>query len=147
VKTSTSPENLEVREELVQAFVPAYFGDIDLGHKSRNRCFTRVAQQISRHPGGTLPDKLSDPADYMAMDRLVNRPETTHASVLTPHCQRTLDKMRAAAETVLIVQDTTVLDRSASLAEVRLVRLSLDGGGISQSAKDGLPDRVASISQ
>jgi hypothetical protein len=112
MQTSTPPDTLEVGAELVQAFVPTYFGDIDLGHKSRNRCFTRVAQQISRHPGGTLPDKLSDPADYMAMDRLMNRPETTHASVRTPHCQRTMEKMRACTETVLIVQDTTVLDYS-----------------------------------
>ena len=103
---------LELAEEVAQGFVPNYFGNVDLGHKSRNRCFERVAQQISRHPGGTLPDKLSDPADYAAMDRLMNRPETTHASVLAPHFARTLEKMHACAGVVLILHDTTVLDYS-----------------------------------
>ena len=73
---------VEVTEEVAQDFVANYFGPIDLGHKSRNQCFRRVAQQISRHPGGTLPDKFSDPADYAAMDRLMNRPEATHESML-----------------------------------------------------------------
>lgn len=106
----------EVAEDIAQGFVPAYFGDVDLGHRSRNRCFQRVAEQISRHPGGTLPDKLSAPNDYIAMDRLMNRPETTHAAVLTPHCQRRLEKMRAHAGVVLILHDTTVLDYSGKKA-------------------------------
>jgi hypothetical protein len=103
---------VEVAEEIAHDFVANYFGVVDLGHKSRNRCFERIAQQISRHPGGTLPDKLSDPNDYVAMDRLMNRPETTHASVLLPHYQRTLAQMQAHAGVVLILHDTTVLDYS-----------------------------------
>jgi hypothetical protein len=103
---------LEVPEEVAQGFVPNYFGTVDLGHKSRNRCFERVAQQIGRHPGGTLPDKLSNPNDYTAMDRLMNRPETTHEKVLAPHQQRTVAKMQACPGVVLIVHDTTVLDYS-----------------------------------
>ena len=86
---------IEVAKEFTRGFVPAYFGDIDLGHKARNACFTRVAQQISRHPGGTLQDKLSNTADYHAMDRLMNRPETTHGRVLAAHRDRTLEKMQA----------------------------------------------------
>jgi hypothetical protein len=107
---------LEVGEDVAQGFVSNYFGEVDLGHKSRNKCFHRVAQQISRHPGGTLPDKLSDPNDYIAMDRLMNRPETTHQSVLAPHCQRTLEMMRAHPGVVLILHDTTVLDYSGKKA-------------------------------
>lgn len=103
---------VEVAEELAQGFVASYFGTVDLGHQSRNRCFERVAQQISRHPGGTLPDKLSDPNDYAAMDRLMNRPETTHESVLAPHRQQTVAKMHACPGVVLTLHDTTVLDYS-----------------------------------
>ena len=103
---------VEVPEDSSQGFVANYFGEVDLGHQSRNRCFDRVAQQISRHPGGTLPDKLSDPNDYVSMDRLMNRPETTHQSVLAPHCQRTLAKMQACSGVVLTLHDTTVLDYS-----------------------------------
>lgn len=103
---------IEVSAEVAQGFVSNYFSKVELGHKSRNRCFYRVAEQISRHPGGTLPDKLSDANDYAAMDRLMNRPEMTHASVLTPHRQRTLEKMQACPGVVLILHDTTVLDYS-----------------------------------
>src|SRR5260370_39331333 len=112
MQTPTTDYPVEVAEESARGFVPAYFSGIDLGHKSRNRCFARVAEQISRHPGGTLPDKLSDPNDYVAMDRLMNRPETTHASVLVPHRQRTLEKMQACPGVVVILHDTTVLDYS-----------------------------------
>ena len=110
--TTDTEYPVEVTEENAHGFVANYFGAVDLGHKSRNACFYRVAQQISRHPGGTLPDKLSDPNDYMAMDRLMNRRETTHASVLGPHRRRTLEKMHAHEGVVLILHDTTVLDYS-----------------------------------
>lgn len=103
---------VEVAEEAAHDFVGHYFGEVDLGHSSRNRSFARVAQQISRHPGGTLPDKLSNPNDYVAMDRLMNRPETTHQAVLLPHQQRTVAKMQTHAGAVLILHDTTVLDYS-----------------------------------
>lgn len=103
---------VELPEEKVHDFVANYFGTVDLGHKSRDRCFERVAQQISRHPGGTLPEKLGNANDYVAMDRLMNRPETTHASVLAPHCRRTLARMNACAGVVLLLHDTTELDFS-----------------------------------
>jgi hypothetical protein len=122
MSTPAAEYPVEVTEEAARGFVAIYFGDVDLGHKSRNRCFQRVAEQISRHPGGTLPDKLSDPADYIAMDRLMNRPETTHESVLAPHRRRTLEKMEACPEVVLMLHDTTELDysgkRSLGLASI-----------------------------
>lgn len=112
MSTATTEFPIEVAAADCHGFVANYFGTVDLGHQSRNRCFERVAQQISRHPGGTLPDKLSNPADYAAMDRLMNRPETTHASVLASHYQRTREKMAAHPGVVLILHDTTVLDYS-----------------------------------
>lgn len=102
----------EIPEAIAQGFVANYFHDVDLGHRSRNRCFERVAQQLSRHPGGTLPDKLSNPADYAAMDRLMNRAETTHSSVLAAHVRQTLQKMEAHDGVALLLHDTTTLDYS-----------------------------------
>ncbi len=119
---------IEVADSDCHGFVANYFGTVDLGHQSRNRCFERVAQLISRHPGGTLPDKLSNPADYAAMDRLMNRPETTHASVLNPHCERTRAKMEAHSGVVLVLHDTTVLDYSGR----KTLRLSAVGNGHGQ---------------
>ncbi len=112
MSTPTETFPVEVSEADTHDFVANYFRNVDLGHDSRNKCFARVAQQISRHPGGTLPDKLSDPAAYAAMDRLMNRPEATAAGVLAPHYRRTLEKMQAHAGVVLVLHDTTVLDYS-----------------------------------
>jgi hypothetical protein len=113
---------LEIAAEMAGGFVDNYFAEIDLGHQSRDACFRKVAAQISRHPGGTLPDKLGSPARYAAMDRLMNRPETTHAAVLAPHFRSTRAKIEASDGVVLILHDTTVLDysglNSAKLAKV-----------------------------
>jgi hypothetical protein len=96
----------------VASFGERHFGAALLGHQRRTQCLVRIANQIYRHPGGTLPTKLHEPKDYKAMDRLMNRPETTHAAVLEPHRQYTLAHMRQSTRTVLVLHDTTELDYS-----------------------------------
>jgi hypothetical protein len=91
-------------------FGEVHFGGASLGDPRRARRLVSLADRIYRHPGGTLPEKLHDPKDYKAMDRLVNRPEVTHAAVLAPHRGRTLERMRQATEVVLVLHDTTELD-------------------------------------
>jgi hypothetical protein len=113
---------VKLGEEKAGGFVDNYFAAIDLGHQSRTACFRKVATQISRHPGGTLPDKLGSPAAYASMNRLMNRPETTHAAVLAPHCRKTRAKMEACAGVVLTLHDTTVLDYSG-LNSVKLAKV------------------------
>lgn len=117
---------LEIAAETTGNFVDNYFTTIDLGHESRNACFRRVATQISRHPGGTLPDKLGSPASYHAMDRLMNRPETTHRRIMQPHYAKTMAKMQACdSRVVLILHDTTVLDYSG----LQAAKLAAVGNG------------------
>jgi hypothetical protein len=94
----------------VTRFGETHFGEASLGHRRRTKCLVRLAERIYRHPGGTLPTKLHEPKDYKAMDRLVNRPEVTHAAVLEPHRRRTLERMRQAPGITLILHDTTELD-------------------------------------
>jgi hypothetical protein len=93
-------------------FGTSHFGAAQLGHKKRTECLVRIADCIYRHPGGTLPAKFHTPKDYKAMDRLMNRAEVTHAAVLAPHYQRTLDLMYQTSGPVLILHDTTELDYS-----------------------------------
>jgi hypothetical protein len=93
-------------------FGETHFGQATLGDARRTRCLSRIADQIYRHPGGTLPAKLHEPKDYKAMDRLMNRPEATHAAVLETHRQRTLDQIRRRDGVVLVLHDTTELDYS-----------------------------------
>jgi hypothetical protein len=113
----------------VATFGEAHFGDATLGHKRRTRCLVRIADRIYRHPGGTLPAKLHDPKDYKAMDRLMNRPEVTHATVLETHRQRVLADMRQAKGVVLVLHDTTELDYSGlrSIADLGPI-----GGGLNR---------------
>jgi Transposase DNA-binding len=110
----------------VASFGEVHFGDADLGHQRRTKCLVRIADQIFRHPGGTLPTKLHEPKDYKAMDRLMNRPEVTHAAVLQSHQEHTLQKMRQLTGVVLVVHDTTEVDYSGLLS---ITDLGPIGGG------------------
>src|SRR5438046_6884382 len=94
------------------SFAETHFGAAQLGHQMRNRCLVKIADLIHRHPGGTLPAKLHEPKDYKAMDRLMNRPEVTHANVLAAPCERTRQRMREATGVTLVLHDTTELDYS-----------------------------------
>lgn len=100
----------------VATFGETHFGQASLGHERRKQCLVRIADKIYRHPGGTLPTKLYNPKDYKAMDRLMNRPEVTHASVLEPHRQVTLQRMRQTRSVLLVLHDTTELDYSGLLS-------------------------------
>jgi hypothetical protein len=95
-----------------QSFGMTQFGSASLGHQKRTECLVKIADLIHRHPGGTLPEKLHHPKDYKAMDRLMNRPEVTHESVLAAPCERTRQRMREMSGVVLVLHDTTELDYS-----------------------------------
>jgi hypothetical protein len=111
-------------------FGQTHFGAAQLGHKERNRCLVKIADLIQRHPGGTLPHKLHAPKDYKAMDRLMNRPEVTHAAVLQAHLQRTRALLGQADEPILILHDTTELDYSGltSIADLGSIGGNLGRG-------------------
>src|ERR1041385_3634651 len=97
---------------MITNFGEQHFGSASLGHKSRTAALVKIANLIHRHPGETLPKKLYSPKDYKCMDRLMNRPEVTHAAVLHGHREVTLAKMREMQRPVLIIHDTTDLDYS-----------------------------------
>jgi len=113
----------------VASFGERHFGAARLGHRRRTRCLVRIAQQIYRHPGGTLPAKLHEPKDYKAMDRLMNRPEATHTSVLQPHAQQTRHQMQQTPGPVLVLHDTTELDYSGLRS---ITDLGPIGGGLNR---------------
>jgi Transposase DNA-binding len=94
----------------VNGFGREHFGKAQLGDTRRTERLVKAADQIMCHPGGTLPQKLSDPADLKALYRLVGRREVTHEAVLATHRERTLRLMREHRGVVLSVHDTTQLD-------------------------------------
>src|SRR5688572_3070054 len=94
----------------VRGFGREHFGGARLGDRRRTERLVKAADAIACHPGGTLPEKLSGPADLKALYRLVGRPEVTHQAVLATHRGRTLRLMREHPGVVLTVHDTTQLD-------------------------------------
>ena len=105
------------------------FGGAVLGDQRRSKRLVRLANQIAAHPQGTLPHKLGDPASYQAMYRLCKCPEVTHAAVLEPHRQGTLEKMRGWEDTVLVIHDTTELDYTSHKSLHHQLGQIGDGGG------------------
>ena len=103
----------------VASFGEKHFGAAVLGHQRRTACLVRIADQLYRHPGGTLPAKLHESKDWKAMDRLMNRAEVTHAAVLEPHRQRTLSQLRQTQAVQLILHDTTELDYSGKKERIK----------------------------
>ena len=92
------------------------FGSLDLGDKRRTRRLVNTVDFMCRHPGGTLPDKLSQPKNLRAFYRLVDQDEVTHPVVIASHANQTQRRIAAVGAataepvTVLILHDATELD-------------------------------------
>jgi hypothetical protein len=112
-----------------------HFGKAELGDRRRTARLVSTAERIIGHPGGTLPQKLSSPADLKALYRLVDRPEVTHAAVLATHRQRTLERMRQHPGVVLTIHDATQLDYTSrrSLADLGQIAKGRHRGYLAQN--------------
>ena len=95
-----------------RSFGETHFGAAKLGNISRTRRLVEIADAFCRHPEGTLPDKLKDPAALQAAYRLMERPEVSHASVLAAHQAETCRRMAAHEGPLLAISDATELDFS-----------------------------------
>ena len=97
----------------LQSFGQANFGSLDLGDHRRTKRLVELIDIMCRHPGGTLPAKLSNPADLRAFYLLMDCDRVTHKSVMEGHTAATRKKMAAALQdgkTLLILHDATELD-------------------------------------
>lgn len=94
------------------SFGEVHFGGAQLGNRARTRRLVKGADALARHPGGTLPEKIKDPADLQGLYRLVQRPEVTHASVLAPHQAETIRRIERHQGPLLAISDATELDYS-----------------------------------
>jgi hypothetical protein len=63
-----------------------------------------------QHPGGTLPEKFSRPADLEAFYRLCSAKDVTHGTVLGAHRLRVLQKLQSTRKFLLVIHDDTELD-------------------------------------
>jgi hypothetical protein len=103
---------MDDQQALERSFGEVHFGSAELGDMRRTRRLVQVADQMVKHPGGTLPDKFSDPASLKGLYRLVARDEVTHEAVLAPSRERTLRLASEASGTVLHIHDGTEFDYS-----------------------------------
>ena len=97
-----------------------HFGGARLGDRRRTERLVYTAEQLMRHPEGTLPQRLRGWADLMGLYRLVRCERVTHAAVLAPHAGRTRGLM-AREPVALLLHDWTELDYTT--------RTSLEGLG------------------
>ena len=86
-----------------------HFGAAALGDRRRTERLVYTAEQLMRHPEGTLPRRLRGWADLMGLYRLVRCGRVTHAAVSAPHAQRTR-RLMAREPVVLLLHDWTELD-------------------------------------
>jgi hypothetical protein len=91
------------------------FAQAKLGDKRRSTRLAELVDQICRHPGGSLPDKLKEPADLRAFYRLMDRPEVTHTALIASHADQTRRAINALPDgtVVLNLHDATELDYSS----------------------------------
>lgn len=97
----------------------AMFGHAELGDRRRAARLVTTFEQMRRHPGGTLPDKLSAPSDLKALYRLCASESVTHEAIVAAMRNYTLERIASHDGPVLAVHDATELDYTSldSLAQ------------------------------
>jgi len=104
---------MSTNEETQVCLGQAMFGHAQLGDARRTDRLVKTFERMRRHPGGTLPDKLSSPADLKALYRLCAREAVTHFALIAAMRSYTLARITAYQGPVLIVHDATELDYSS----------------------------------
>lgn len=101
------------------SFGEVHFGSVDLGDARRDERLPKLVNEMHRHPGGTLPQKLPRSADLESFYRLCDADDVTHEAVMKPHRDRSLQYLQTADHFVLAIHDATELDYSthATLVE------------------------------
>ena len=61
-----------------RSFGQIHFGNVSLGDVRRNQRLPQLVDAMVQHPGGTLPEKFSRPADLEAFYLLCSAEEVTH---------------------------------------------------------------------
>ena len=91
----------------------AIFDHAQLGDKRRNKSLADSFDIMTRNPAGTLPAKMSNPADLRAFYRLCSCCEVTHETLIDAVRKHTFLKMAAVRGPILILHDATELDYTA----------------------------------
>ncbi len=101
-----------------ESFGEAMFGHTQLGDRRRAARLARLTDQLCRHPGGTLPEKLHSPKDLKALYRLCDCEAVTHEALIHSVSQAVLAECDQQ-DVVLIIHDSTELDYSTHKSLVK----------------------------
>ncbi len=85
------------------------FGQVQLGHRSREERAVTMAAAMAADPGASLPKQMGSEADAHAAYRFLQSPGVSYEQLIGPHVQQTKAAM-GEQECVLLIQDTTELD-------------------------------------
>jgi hypothetical protein len=96
--------------ESTESLGQTMLGRAELGDRRRAARLVTAFDQMCRHPGGTLPDKLSSPADLKAFYRLCASESVTHPAIVGAMRNHTLERIAHHEGSVLVVHDATELD-------------------------------------
>jgi hypothetical protein len=93
-----------------RSFGERMFGSAQLKDQRRTKRLVQLADQLCRHPGGSLPQKLHAPHDLKAMYRLCDCDDVTHQNLMDSVRPAVLTAIDQYDNTVLVVHDATELD-------------------------------------
>jgi hypothetical protein len=101
-----------------RSFGETMFGHAQLGDRRRTQRLVALVDQMLKHPGGSLPEKLRSPQDLKSLYRLCDRDEVTHRAIMDSMRPAVLEAC-AHEDEVLVIHDATELDFSThhSLAD------------------------------
>jgi Transposase DNA-binding len=111
-------------------FGTRHFGTAELGDRRLTQRLIQIADRILEHPDGTLPQKMTSPAELEAVYRFVNNDKVSHAQILQPHRQEMWRQLAAKPRTISVLFDTTELDYSGLTS-------NLDLGPIGNGSRQG----------
>jgi hypothetical protein len=94
-----------------RSFGEMMFGQAMLGDRRRTRRLVQLTDQLCKHPGGSLPEKLKSPKDLKALYRLCSCEAVTHEALIRSVRQAVLTEAQQH-DIVLILHDSTELDYS-----------------------------------
>jgi len=93
-----------------RSFGETMFGKAHLGDRRRTKRLVKLTDQLCRHPGGSLPQKLHSPKDLKALYRLCDCDDVTHQALMDSVRPAVLTAIDQHNDTVLILHDGTELD-------------------------------------
>ena len=92
-----------------QQWAQETFGEVDLGHQSREERAVTMAAAMAADPAASLPKQMGSEAAAHAAYRFLQVPEVSYEQLIGPHLEQTKASM-GEQERVLLIQDTTEVD-------------------------------------